>query len=39
MKSYLGVAALSVFTAEVSAMSRHKEAYLEQVEGVNMEVL
>jgi hypothetical protein len=39
MKSYLGLAALSVFAVEVSAMSRHEEAYLAQVKGVNMEVL
>lgn len=39
MRTYLGLAALSVFAAEVSAMSRHKEAYLENVKGVNMDVL
>jgi len=40
MRTYLGLAAVSVFAVEVSAnMSRHKEAYLEQVKGVNMDVL
>jgi hypothetical protein len=39
MKSYLGLAAFALSAVEVDAMSRHKEAYLEQVKGINMEVL
>jgi hypothetical protein len=39
MKTYLGLASIAVFAAEAEAMSRHKEAYLSQVEGIDMDVL